>query len=78
MNPTRCASCGGTQLTPPRAAEASTYSLHLQYGVNDGSWLGGSVRVRVQGVVCVDCGYVSFFAAPEALEELRSKWTQLR
>jgi len=57
--------------------QASGYSLHRQFKVNDGSWLGSSVMVYAKGVLCLDCGLFMLFADPADLRKLRAVADQL-
>ena len=76
--PSKCPSCGGQNLTKPGRMEASSHTLHRQFAIDDGSWLGSSVLVHVQGVICADCGHVAMFADPDDLGKLRENWQRLK
>ena len=74
----KCPCCGGQNLTKPGALHASGYRLHRQFKVNDGSWLGGSVTVYLDEIICVDCGNTMLLASPDSLRELRAKRGSLK
>lgn len=74
----QCPSCGGKKLTKPGKVQASGYRLHREFQLDDGSWLGGSVTVYLNAVICSSCGYVMLFGEPEDLRKLRDHWQQLK
>ena len=74
----QCPACRGTNLTNPGQMQASGYTLHRQFRIDDGSWLGGSVMVYADGVICMDCGHIMLFARPDDLQKLRASAHQIK
>lgn len=75
----QCPACRGRNLTHPGPMKTSgNVSLHRQFRLDDGSWLGGSVMVYADGVFCLDCGYIMLFARPDDLQKLQAGAHQLK
>ena len=75
----QCPACRGTNFTRPGPMQGSgKVSLHRQFRLDDGSWLGGLLNVYAEGVLCLDCGYIMLFARSEDLQKLRASAHQIK
>ena len=65
-------------MSPPGALQSGTDGTFVNYLVDDGSWIGTSIRIDVHCRICANCGYIALFANPRDMPALHQRWQQLK
>lgn len=67
LKPRTCAACGGHDLHTGKLLQAGAFVPDVH------SWLTFAPALAIQGLVCVDCGFVAHYLTEESMEKLRQK-----
>jgi hypothetical protein len=62
-----CPACGGHELHSGKLARGEAFIPDVS------SWLTFAPALSIQGLVCVDCGFVGHYLDDDSMERLRQK-----